>query len=282
MKPIFEYTDYRLLLRDFYEGRKMSMPGFSYREFSKIAGYKSPVFIKLVIEGQANLSEAGVERIGEALGYSGRERDYFRALVAFNQEKKSAVKNLWLKEMREAAAQGGVKVLNEGQYDYYKNWYNSAVRELICTMPAGTSPAVIGKMLIPQVSAAKVQKSISLLLENNLICKTESGYKQCDPLITTGAEVVSLAVREHHKQMAQLGLDSIETIDRTERDISGMTLGVSQKAFIQIREELAAFRRKITQIVDADSTTQNVYRLNLQLFPISSNITVSGGYSNEV
>ena len=90
MKPVMQYSDFREFLRDFYQERKPY--GFSFREFSKLAGYSSPVFLKLVIEGKANLSERGTERVANATGLVGADVEYFRILVAMNQSKKAEEK----------------------------------------------------------------------------------------------------------------------------------------------------------------------------------------------
>ena len=66
MKPLFEYLDYRQYLRDFYVEQKAQRK-FSFREFSKIAGFSSPVFIKLVIEeGSGRL--IGVQAVAPEAG----------------------------------------------------------------------------------------------------------------------------------------------------------------------------------------------------------------------
>jgi uncharacterized protein (TIGR02147 family) len=48
MKPITEYQDYRRYMQDFYDERKKF--GFTWREFSKEAGFASPSYLKLVCE----------------------------------------------------------------------------------------------------------------------------------------------------------------------------------------------------------------------------------------
>ena len=42
MKPITEYKDYRKFMQDFYDERKRT-GAFSWREFSKLAGFASPI-----------------------------------------------------------------------------------------------------------------------------------------------------------------------------------------------------------------------------------------------
>ena len=51
MKPIFEYYDYREYMRAFYEERKR-ISAFSWREFSKIAGFTSSSYIVAITIGE--------------------------------------------------------------------------------------------------------------------------------------------------------------------------------------------------------------------------------------
>ncbi len=74
MKPITEYQDYREYMRDFYEERKRSSL-FSWREFSKLAGFTSPNYIQLVCEGKSRLSKTGVEKIATSMELAGSDRD---------------------------------------------------------------------------------------------------------------------------------------------------------------------------------------------------------------
>ncbi|MBR2095357.1 MAG: TIGR02147 family protein, partial [Fibrobacter sp.] len=78
MKPITEYQDYREYMRDFYEERKRSSL-FSWREFSKLAGFTSPNYIQLVCEGKSRLSKTGVEKVATAMELAGSDREYFLA-----------------------------------------------------------------------------------------------------------------------------------------------------------------------------------------------------------
>lgn len=268
MRQVYGYTDYRQLILDYYQDRKAQPAGFSWREFAKLCGYASPVYLKLVAEGKSSLSEVGVERLANALALTGRELLFFRALVHFNQARDSADKKTALAEMRALSNKASVQVLEHEQYDYYGCWFNGALRELAPAMP-GASAELMGETLLPQQSAAKVRKALELLTRIGLLEGDSSGYRQTNQSISTGDEVTSLAVRELHKQMAGLAAEAIENVPKEERDISGLTLGLSKEAFGRIAHELAEFRRRVVAIAMEDPDAKRVYRLNLQLFPLS-------------
>lgn len=272
---MFSYTDYRKLVLDYFQFRKSMPAGFSWREFAKVCGYSSPVYLKLVTEGKSNLSDVGVERVAAAIGLTGRELLYFRALVRFNQSQSSSEKKNAFAELRELADKSEVSVLQADQYDYYQSWHHAAIRELAPSMP-GASPEQIGEALLPRVSAAKVRKSLDLLERIGLLEQVQGAYRQTSQSISTGSEVTSLAVRDLHRQMAGLAMDALESVPREQRDISGLTLGLSAEAYERVVREMAEFRRRLVAIATEDSRTDRVYRVNLQVFPLCENLSKPG------
>ncbi len=263
-----EYQNYRVYIRDYYAERKVRS-GFTWRDFAKAAGYSSPVFLKLVCDGKSNLSDVGVERVASAMGLVGVDLQYFRLLVEFNQEKDSAKKKIVFKKMREVAKEGSMEIVGEDQFDYYESWVNPVVREMAPQMGDAT-PAKIAEKLAFDTQTAEVKKALSLLQKVGLLRKSERGYEQAAKSITTGnLEVARLSVREMHRQMGELAVRALDEIPMNERDISGLTLGVSENAFYRISQEIADFRRRISSIVMEDTGENRVYRLNVQLFPLT-------------
>lgn len=268
MKSVLEYQNYREYLSAAFAERK-ARAGFTWREFAKLAGYASPVYLKLVADGKSSLSELGVERVASALGLSGKELAYFRLLVRFNHEKDAGAKKALFVELRQIAESCKVAVLGADQFDYYQDWYNPVLRELAPAMSAASEDEMAAK-LQPAVSPAKVRKSLALLCKAGLLKQDSEGrWQQTDHNITSGSEVSSLAVRGMHSQMGALALDSLESVPTAERDISGLTLGLSAQGFERAREELREFRRRLVEIAQADAAAERVYRLNLQLFPLT-------------
>lgn len=85
MNPIFNYSDYRKFLRDFYHYKKQVNPYYSYRLFSMKAGFRAPNLLKLVMDGQRNLTRDSVCKFSQALKLSEQESAYFADMVLRNQ-----------------------------------------------------------------------------------------------------------------------------------------------------------------------------------------------------
>ena len=139
MKPIVEYSDFRQYMLDYYEERKRRSV-FSWREFSKIAGFSSSSYMKVVCDGKSKLSRIGVERTGNAMGLIGFEMEYFRAMVEYGQAESESKKKAAYEKMLSIARAHKVRVMEGDLFEFYDSWQNPVVRELAPLMP-GATPA---------------------------------------------------------------------------------------------------------------------------------------------
>lgn len=270
MKDVFEYTGYRQYIADFYAERKVKS-AFTWREFARMAGFSSSVHLKYVSEGRFNLGEDAVERVAKAMGLSGNRLEYFRAMVEFDHAVTDNIKKEIFERMLSIAKQSNARVIEGDAFRYFDSWKNPVLRELAPAMP-GAKPLALAKACRPKVTAAEVSESLNFLVKANLLLKDANGnYVQTDKFVTTGPmEAAPVAIRGLHRQMGEIALDTIEGVPQNERHFSGVTLGITRNAYDKIVAELDACRRKIIEIATAEDETDEVYRLNLQFFPMTN------------
>lgn len=269
MKSIVEYQDYRQYIQDFYKEQK-NFYGLSWRIFAKRAGFVSASYLLLICEGKTNLSEDGIDKVAAALELAGFEKVYFRSLVHFNQAKHSDEKQKAFEEITEFGKKYKVRVLNEEMFSYFSSWLNPVLRELVPNI-TNPKPTEIKRRLYPKASASEIRNSLDFLVESGLLVRNPDGsYKQVDKTLSSGnKDVVSMALRSLHKQMGTFAVDALDNVPISERNVSELVLGLTQKAYNQIVEELAIFRKKVMAIAAADDDMDRVYGLNLQLFPLT-------------
>ena len=274
MKSIIEYSDFRKYMRDFYEERKRSSL-FSWREFSKAAGFSSSSYMKVVCDGKSNLSRIGIERTGQAMGLVGFEMDYFRAMVNFGQETDETKKKAAYEEMLSIAKIHKVRIIEGDLFEFYESWRNPVLRELAPLMP-GATPGELAKMCYTDVSATEIKQTLDFLTKAGFLKKNgENTYIQTETSIKGSPEATKLAIREMHREMAKIAANSLD-LARTERNFSGITMGISKDSYEQIVKELDECRRKIVSIAAGDKNIDQVYRLNLQLFPLTRKARENG------
>lgn len=267
MKPIIEYSDFRQYMLDYYEERKRRSV-FSWREFSKIAGFSSSSYMKVVCDGKSKLSRVGVERTGAAMGLVGFEMEYFRAMVEYGQAATEAKKKAAYEKMLGIAKVHKVRVMEGDLFEFYDSWQNPVVRELAPLMP-GATPGEMAKMCYPEVSASEVQRSLNFLMKAGLLKKAgDNAFELAETSIRGTPDATRLALRGMHREMSKLATPAID-LPVEERHFSGVTMGLSRESFNKIENVLDECRRKIVAIAAEDKDIDQVYRLNLQLFPLT-------------
>lgn len=271
MKPITEYQDYRKYMLDYFDWRKKSS-AFSWREFSKIAGFSSPSYLKLVCDGKSSLSRVGIPLVAAAMGMNEFEQEYFKLMVEFTNAKGDEKKKEAFRKMKEFASEQRARVLEADAFDYYESAVNSVVRELAPLMP-GALPSEIAKKIKHTFTAQKVRDSLKLLVKLDILkALGENVYKQTDKVITGSGEALKLALRSMNGQMIDLAREALDKIDPSERDISGVTVGVNADALKRIADEVSRCRKQVVAIAGECDEIDQVYRLNLQLFPLTEKV----------
>ena len=254
MKALTDYRDYRCCMQDFYDERKKA-GSFTWREFARLAGFTSPTYLKLVCEGKSSLSEIGVEKVAAAMNLGGFECAYFRNLVRYNQAKDDETKKQAFACMKDIAKANKIRVVDGDAFTYFESWKNPVLRELVAMMP-GATPEAIAEMCWQPITAYEVRKSLNV-------------YVQTDKALVGNSDVMPLVLRSMHREMAGFAQKSIDEFDPQDRDISGVTMGIDREAYEQIVRELDSCRRKIVAIANMSKEPNQVYRLNLQMFPLS-------------
>ena len=271
MKDIVEYTDYRKYIQDYYDERKRCS-AFTWREFARNVGFSSAVYLKYVCEGKKNLSVSAAGSVASAMGLGGFEHEYFVLMVSYAHAKNDRAKREAFEQRCALAMAHKVRVLGDEEFDYFKSWKNPVIRELAAHMP-GAKPRDIARACKQKISAAEVAETLDFLVKAKLLKKDNSGnYQQTDKAISLGkVDAVPVAAREMQRQMGEFAVGAMD-LPLSERDMSGLTMGITRRSYERIKNELAECRRRIMAIVVEDDETEKVYRLNMQLFPMSESI----------
>ncbi len=267
---LFEYRDYRLFLRDWYKETKGARRSFSFRSFSKKAGFQTSNFMMLVIQGKRNLTEESLKKFVVGLGLNKQEQDFFRNLVFFNQAKTHHDKNFYYQRLLQSKKLGQLKPIEKEQYEYYSTWYHPVVRELVVSKDFDGTPESIARRLAPPLTVTQVSKSIELLDKLGFIKKNGNGrWEQSQTLLSTGPELTSLVVHNYHKNLLDLSKEVMDQLSLKYRDVSSVTLGVKRERLGIIREKVREFRQEILKLASEDLEPEEVVLLNMQLFPVT-------------
>lgn len=267
MKEIFEYTDYRLYLRDFYEYTKQSKPYYSFRFIASRVGI-NPGFIFRLMSGKVHLGLKKIEIFADLINLSGRQRDYFVELVRLGRAKRNEDIQECLKRLQSIR---GVQftTIADDQLEFFGKWYHMAMRSLLSIYPFdGKNYRRLGAMLIPPLTADEARESVNLLTRLGLVHPGPDGiFKVINTFISTKEKWSSAAIHQYQKTSIELSLKSLEDLSKDMRDISTLTFTFSKKQMETLKERLQEIRQEILMLSQDCPDEDCVMQLNLQLFP---------------
>ena len=268
---VYDFLDHRAYLAAYYAAAKRTRPSFSFRLFSKLAGLRSPNFLKLVIDGERNLGADSVGRFAEALGLEGADAEFFSDLVAFGQAQTLADKNRAFERIAASRRFRAARRIDGELFAYLSHWYNPVIRELAARQDFQEEPRWIATQLRPRISATETAEAMKLLLSLGLLVRdsTSGRIVRGEPTLTTEHEVRSLGAAAFHRQMLERAAQSIDTVPRELRDLAALTVCVSSETAALVKQRIHQFREALTELCDTDAQGSTVYQLNVQWFPLS-------------
>jgi len=273
MKPIYSYIDYRAFLRHYYEEQKKNTRFFSYRYFAQRAGINSPNFLKQIIESRRNLTDLTINKFIAALKLSEKEAHFFRRLVLFNQAKSGQEKQEHYTVMLSMMHTIKEQRLTADQHEYYNKWYVPVVRELLCLHDFQDNYKKVAAAVSPPISARDARFAVKLLLKLGLIEKQLDGtYRQTTAAIISNSAVARMAVKNFNREMLNKAGTALDNTPVEERQIYGVTIGISKACYDVLVAEMAAFRDRVVAITNSDTNSNRVYQMHLQLFPLSKEL----------
>ena len=276
VRPIPEaFDDHRVYLRAMIGFLKATRPAFSYRQFSRRAGFSSPNFLKLVAEGQRNLSESSIAKFGRGLDLDERELAVFEVLVRLGQSNTDAERNRWYAELRRSREALPVGRLEADQYELYSNWVTVVLRELVGLPGFQDDPKWLTRVLRPAVRLPAIKRGLAVLERLRLIERDAQGaLQQTQAAVSTGGQVRSLAVRNFHRAMLELATRALDRVPREERNVTGLTVPLSPATYAEICHRVGLFRREIIDIVERDRAPgpKTIHQIQFILFPVTQEV----------
>jgi uncharacterized protein (TIGR02147 family) len=281
---VFEYRDYRAYLRDVYKSRKSSEYGFSYRAFAKRAGLSAPNYLKLVAEGERNLTAEMAGRFAEALGLTGDAAGYFCDLVAFNQASTAPERERCYQRLQSYRRYRNTFRLDAAHAAYHSEWYIPAIRELAACQGFREDAKWIARQLRPSISARQAQQALLVLEQLGLLIRDGEGrLVQHQAVLSTGDDQpLGHHIATFHRTMLERAADALDGVEREEREIASLTLGLDAARFRQFKQRLYELRQELLHAATSSADPPDrVVQINFQMFPLSRVDAASGDEGNQ-
>jgi uncharacterized protein (TIGR02147 family) len=266
-----EYLDYRVYLRDFFYYKKSVKSEYSHRMFMHKAGLKSPSHLKSVMEGERNLTNKSIPKYIKAIGLEKKkEVRLFELLVAYNQCKDAEEKIEVFRQILNIKTKRGSTSMEESQFRFLSEWHYVAIYVLVDLKDFDPNPEWIASKLRKKVSFKQIETALLGLLALGLIKEDkDKGYVQTGGALSSPDEVRHTAVHQYHKTMLNLASQSLSEDELSSREFNGVTLPIPRDKLPALKEKIRKFRKEINELASNLENPDEVYQLNIQLFPLT-------------
>lgn len=277
METIYHYTDYRRYLKDRYQEAKAKSPVFSFRYFSQHAGFSSPNFLKLVMDGKRNLSPDSIHKFASVFKMSTREQRFFELLVSYNQAAEPRQRQHYYQQLLEFPGYRQIHQLEQEQYAYLSHWYYPAIVELVALPDFREDAQWICEKLQHKVSPKEVRDAIYSLLSIGLLKRSAEGrLEQTHKSVTTGEEARSLAAYSFHEQVLEHAKGAVQVQAPAEREFAAITMAINENQLAGLKDLIRDFRKSVMNFLGKEGGPPTaVYQFSAQLFALTN--TKSGG-----
>jgi uncharacterized protein (TIGR02147 family) len=268
---VFEYGDYRRFLADNYAFQKAARYGFSVRAFARRARIRSSNYLRLVIDGKRNLSREMAAQFASGCALGGAEAEFFCELVEYCQATTSADRTRSYERLARYRQFRAVRQLDGPQAEYHSTWYLPAIRELCRRPDFMEDPRWIARALLPRISPPQAKRALALLLRLGLLERDANGrLQQAAPLVTTGVGPLGHHIFNFHHMMLERAGHALDHVPHEEREVSCITVCVSDAQLRGLKQRVREFRRELLQQAELGNEPERVVQINFQLFPMSA------------
>lgn len=275
-----DYLDYRLFLQDFYhykkELTKNDLRPYSYQLFSAAANIKSPNYLKMIIEGQRNLSDDMIMKFAKALSLNKEQTEEYSYLVKLNQAEDTTERNVYLKKLSEVRIN---QKLRSGEIDRriwekIPNWVAWVIYAMVDQEGVSFDVASLKALLRNKASDQEIESALNSLISSGEIRKDPitGEMKRSHNLMDSAEEIPVALVRKLQMQLMYIGLESLYQEAPQEREFGTLTLSLTKEEFEETKFKLRQLRKSLNKdnaIARKEKKGERIYQINIQLFPVT-------------
>jgi uncharacterized protein (TIGR02147 family) len=275
-----DYLDYRLFLQDFYhykkELTKNDLRPYSYQLFSAAANIKSPNYLKMIIEGQRNLSDDMILKFAKALSLNKEQIEEFLHLVKLNQAEDTTERNVYLKKLSEARINQKLKSgeIDRRIWEKIPNWVAWVIYAMIDQEGVVFDVHSLKALLRNKASDQEIESALNSLISSGEIRKDPitGEMKRTHNLMDSAEEIPVALVRKLQMQLMYIGLESLYQEAPQEREFGTLTLSLTKEEFEETKFKLRQLRKSLNKDnanARKEKKGERIYQINIQLFPVT-------------
>ncbi len=246
------YTPMKLrqILESNFSSRMKKNPRYSLRAFARFLSV-DPSALSEILRGKRKITVHMAKKIllKVELPSDTTGRDILEELAGLSQK---------ANELRQ---------ISNAEFALISSWEHFAILSLLEIASFNATPSNFASRLnIPQNLVQSALKNLETL---NLVSQLNSRWSLvATEGFATSSDVPNSLLRAANKQYIEKALESLECDAIRDRDITGITMAIDAKKIDNAKKLIRNFRRTLSSTLEKGERSE-VYRLNVQLFPLS-------------
>lgn len=229
----------------------------------------NPTLLARILKGERPITLEMAQKITRALRLSQDQGRFFEVLVLLARSKSIGERELYLDLLARLKPRKDVTSLTVDRFRMIRDWYHSAILEMVSLKGFDPDPKWIAKRLGRGVTPELTESAVQRLVRLGLLEKDSKGSLRRLPLgrVKIGDEIPSEAVREYHRQMLDLAKESLDDSTMKEREIRALTLAIKKENYPKL---VKVIRQAISQLGEIATTEESdqVYQVNMAAFEL--------------
>lgn len=262
---IFNYEALRPFLEDMVFFLKHAKK-IAKTKIVKRAGFGSPSYLKMIMDGERNLSIPSASKLAKALELERDEAEYFLLLTRFEQSSDQIARESFRQNLQRFRDFYDLKEVDRDHYDLFYKWYNTAILEYVGSVDEDWNIQGLSKEL--NITSKETEEALALLERLGLIAKENGRWRKTSASIQTPKHVESKALYCYTREMILQGLRNLDVDDHEKRNFQGLTVALTKEQFRQLSERIWNFLSEVNKETNDTRNPDGIYQLNVQLFSL--------------
>ena len=279
--PIFIYDDYVDYLSAWYRYAKRFR--LTQRAFMERTGAGPQAYFSDILARRKKLAIKHIPGFVAALELTGDAAEFFSLLVRKEHARIGAEKEQVLKQLSRFREKHLSTLVTDGNAEYFSSWKYPVVREYIVSRGCVSSLKEIQRAFLHfSMPLDEVRRTVNRLIQWKMVVTDPKtgGLRPGPGLSTITYDVMPHAVVNDVKRLfIESSMHAMETLPAEERHITMAVRGISREKYERFCRKIDELRKEFLSDGDLGNTTENVYGLNVQLFPLM--LTGGGGETGE-
>lgn len=270
MADLLDATDYRVWLNEALRRRRRNHPARTAKALALLLEI-DPAHLSRVLAGQKHLAMRHTAPLARFLELTPIQTRFLEALMRHNTSPTVAEANRYFLEMQGIRGAFQQTIRSDDAQEYFSSWIHPVMRTLLSLVEfRGNAWARLASMFRTKVDPERAKSSVELLERLGLIERDARGILRATAgTVSSGEAWEGDAVRKFQGETIALSGELLESIPRSERDVSTLTLPASRARMDELRDRIRQFRQETMAWARDLPEEDCVVQLNIQLFPVA-------------